>query len=40
VERPNDEEMRSMVQRAGFSDVAITRTVNEGQPLQLVQAQR
>lgn len=36
----DDEEMRSMVQRAGFSDVAITRTVNEGQPVQLVQAQR
>jgi SAM-dependent methyltransferase len=35
-----DEEMRSMVQRAGFSNVVITRTVNEGQPLQLVQAQR
>jgi SAM-dependent methyltransferase len=36
----DDDEMRSMAQRAGFSDVATTRMVNEGQPLQLVQAQR
>jgi ubiquinone/menaquinone biosynthesis C-methylase UbiE len=36
----SDEEIRAMVERAGFSNVAVTRTVDENQPLQLVQAQR
>jgi len=36
----DDEEMRSMVEHAGFSSVAITRAADDGQPLQLVQAQR
>jgi hypothetical protein len=35
-----DEEMRSMVEHAGFNAVEVTRTVAAGQPVQLVRAHR
>jgi SAM-dependent methyltransferase len=36
----DDEQMRAMVERAGFSSVTVTSARSEAQPLQLVQARR
>jgi SAM-dependent methyltransferase len=36
----DDEQMRAMVERAGFRSVTVTSAGSEGQPLQLVQARR
>jgi SAM-dependent methyltransferase len=36
----DDEQMRAMVEHAGFNGVAVTHTGDEGQPLQVAQAKR